>query len=129
MCKIDKTETKDTNGINECDKKRIPNAKNSKNDRPKQRKQPVMNRSKSVLNKNKPSILFDTILNDTRESKQQIMNRVDVWIHRWSYRRSFRQILNSVLDYKASDRRYINRGRSGDQNYSLMMKGYKKAIL
>ena len=72
---------------------------NSKRGRPKQRKQSVQNQvPRSALNKNKPTILFDTILFDTRESKQQIMNRADAWIHRWSYRRSFRQILNSVLD-------------------------------
>ena len=79
--------------------------------------------------KNKPAILYDTILYDTRESKQQIMNRVDLWIHRWSYRRSFRQLLNSILGYKSTDQHYITRGKHGDQNSVLMMKLYKKAIL
>merc|ERR1712154_546938 len=79
--------------------------------------------------KNKPSILYEDILNDSRESKQQIMNRIDSWIIRWSYRRSFRQILNCVLEYKSNDERYITRGNQSDHNYALMMKMYKKAIL
>ena len=76
--------------------------------------------------KKKPSILYDTILYDTRESKQQIMNRVDLWIHRWSYRRSFRQLLNSILGYKSTDQYYITRGKNGDQNHVLMMKLYRE---
>eukprot|EP01083_Nonionella_stella_P197002 724541_1 len=79
-------------------------------------------------NTNRPSILYDTILNDTRESRQQIMYRVDLWIHRWGYRRSFRQLLNSVLGYKPNDNNYICRGKQGDQNYLLMIKSYKKAM-
>jgi len=114
-------------------KKTIPKRSAPKSQRPKPTRQSVPKSQPKAKAKpkvkNRPSILYDSLLHDTRENQQQIINRAEVWLHRWSYRRSFRQVLNSVLDFKAGDRRYIARGKSGDQNYSLMMKSYKKAIL
>jgi len=125
MCQLDKSHRKKL----DAKKRPMPKRPASKVNRPKKQKHSAPPaRPKSKL-KNRPSILFDSLLGDTGESKQQIINRADLFIHRWSYRRSFRQVLNSVLDYKAGERRYIARGKSGDQNYSLMMKSYKKAIL
>lgn len=119
MCKLNKSHEKHAD-ILTCTASNV--------NRPKQQNQSVPSAQSKSRCKNRPSILFDSLLQDTRESKQQITNRADLFIHRWSYRRSFRQILNSVLDYKAGDRRYIARGKGGDQNYALMMKCYKKAI-
>merc|ERR1712086_480886 len=66
-----------------------------------------------------------SILDDPRESRQHIKNRVDPFIANWSYRRSFRQILNSTLGLKASSAGYIGKKES----YATMMRAYKAAIL
>lgn len=74
--------------------------------------------------KKKSLILYQDNTNIKDESKEEIMKRVDLWINRWSYRRSFRQLINSILGYKSNDESYIKRG-----NHILIMKLYKKAIL
>ena len=113
--------------------KSIPSHEHIKKERGEEKQNDIDSNNDNNNNKqnkrHKAAILYDTILYDTRESKQQTIKRVDVWIHRWSYRRSFRQLLNSILGYKSSDKLYINRGKCGDENYSLMIKLYKKAIM
>ena len=50
---------------------------------------------------------------------------VDAFIANWSHRRSFRQILNSILGLKAGSAGYIGKKES----YATMMRAYRAAIL
>ena len=62
---------------------------------------------------------------DSKQDQERIKNNVDQWVAKWSYHRSLRQLLNSILGLKPHDSNYLKRGC----HHQEIVKSYRKALL